>query len=123
MEKDSREPLTIIHKNICFLQKELTPWFEHFIADIKQELPDLWKDFTIFRAEKILEIEKLVKVGITSGKFRKVNPALAVTAFLGAVDAIIDPEFLNNEAISFHEALESVLDLWSKGLLNTKEQK
>lgn len=114
------DPLDLIHKNIYFLQKELSPWFEHFLTDIKQELPGLWKDFVDYRTEKILEIETLIKAGIRSGQFRKVNATIAAQAFLGAVDAIINPEFLQNESISFQQALDEVLDLWSEGMLPRK---
>lgn len=115
-EERSKDPLKIIHDNVCFLQKELSPWFECFLPDIKQELPNLWEDFISFRTEKVLEIEKLVKAGIKQGEFRRVNCAIAVRAFLGALNEIINPEFLQNENISFRKALEEVLDIWAKGI-------
>ena len=40
-ETKTTDPLKIIHNNVCFLQKELSPWFECFLPDIKQELPNL----------------------------------------------------------------------------------
>lgn len=117
VEEQTVDPLEIIYKNVYFLQKELSPWFEYFLPDIKQELPILWEDFINYRTEKILEIEKLVKSGIKKGEFRRVDTAIAVRAFLGAIDEVINPEFLQNENISFHKALEEVLDIWAKGIL------
>ena len=123
VEKETGDPLQIIYRNVYFLQKELTPWFEHFLTDIKQELPNLCEDFTTYRTEKILEIEKLIKEGIRQGEFRRIDPAIAVRAFLGAVDEIINPEFLRNENISFHKALEGVLDIWANGILKKKNSR
>ncbi len=117
IEKNNKNPLDVISGNIMFFQKELAPWFEHFLKDIKLELPELWTDFTEFRAAKIMEIKDLIDKGINKGIFRKVNSGLAVRVYLGAVDSIINPEFLESEHMSFHEALESVLDIWSKGIL------
>lgn len=116
IEESHDDPNEIISKNIFFLQQRLSPWFEHFAGDIKTELPDLWSRFAGFRNEKISEIQSLVETGIRQGKFRKVNPALAARMYMGAVDHVLSPEFLKKEKISFSDALEGVLDIWSTGV-------
>jgi AcrR family transcriptional regulator len=120
IEKGNKSPLDIISKNIMFFQKELSPWFDHFLKDIKLELPDLWQDFIDFRTDKILEIKKLIEKGIQRGVFRKVNSGLAVRVYLGAVDSIINPDILEEEHVSFQEAIEAVVDIWSKGMLTER---
>jgi len=120
IEKENKNPLDVISRNILFFQKELSPWFEHFLGDVKLDLPDLWNDFTNYRTEKILEIKGLIEKGIRKGIFRKVNPGLAVRVYLGAVDSIINPEILTQENVSFQESLEVVLDIWSKGILKMR---
>ena len=117
VEKTEKDPLKIISLNILFLQQELAPWFEHFLKDIQIELPELWQEFVDFRSEKVMDLEKLVTAGIKKGKFRPINPALAVRAYLGAVNNIINPEILQQEGVSFHQALETVMDIWSKGIV------
>ncbi|MBF0570488.1 MAG: TetR/AcrR family transcriptional regulator [Candidatus Omnitrophica bacterium] len=117
IENKEKDPLKIISLNILFLQQELAPWFEFFLKDIQLELPELWQEFVDFRTEKVMELEKLVDVGIKKGKFRQVNPTLAVRAYLGAVNNIINPEILQQEGITFQQALETVMDIWSKGIV------
>ncbi|MFA5087921.1 MAG: TetR/AcrR family transcriptional regulator [Candidatus Omnitrophota bacterium] len=117
VEKTEKDPLKIISLNILFLQQELSPWFEHFLKDIQLELPELWQEFVDFRSEKVMDLEKLVESGIKKKKFRPVNPALAVRAYLGAVNNIIDPEILQREGVGFQQALETVMDIWSKGIV------
>jgi AcrR family transcriptional regulator len=117
VEKTEKDPLKIISLNILFLQQELAPWFEHFLKDIQLELPELWQEFVDFRSEKVMDLEKLVASGIKKRHFRQVNPALAVRAYLGAVNNIIDPEILQQEGVSFQQALETVMDIWSKGIV------
>ncbi|MCD4780035.1 MAG: TetR/AcrR family transcriptional regulator [Candidatus Omnitrophica bacterium] len=120
VEKESADPLEILSKNTFYLQKELAPWFKHFLIDIKFEVPLLWEDFVDYRTEKILEIENLIKKGIKKKKFRKVNPTLAARAYLGAVNSIITPEVLEQEGVSFQSALEFIMDIWSEGILYRK---
>ena len=120
IEESSKDPLEIISKSIFFIQHKLAPWFEHFLGDIKFELPGLWTRFVGFRNEKISEVKTLVEAGIKKGKFRKINPALAVRMYMGAVDNVLNPEFLEQERISFSDALEGVLDIWSIGIRSKK---
>ncbi len=123
IEKEFRDPLSVIQNNVFFLQQDLNPWFEEFLPDIKQELPSLWEKFVHFRTEKILEIKKLIEDGIKKGVFRKINSTIAVKIFLGAIDEIINPEFLQHECISFQKALLEVLDIWANGILKTNKKR
>jgi len=120
IEKDNEGPLDVIYKNVFYLQHELAPWFVNFLPDIKHDLPEQWETFVHYRTEKILEIEKLVEAGIKKGIFRNVNPTIAVRSFLGAVDATINPDILQHENISFEQALQEILRIWSSGLLVKK---
>ena len=116
IEKHEKDPLKTISKNILFVQKELSPWFDYFLGDIKIELPQLWEKFIEYRTKKIFEIEGLIKDGIRKKEFRHVNSSIAMRAFLGAIDSVINPEVLQQENIPFEKALEEVLDLWSNGI-------
>ncbi len=120
MEKQSDDPLEILSQNIFYLQKELAPWFDHFLKDINYELPQLWEAFVNYRTEKILEIENLIAKGIQKKEFRKINPAIAARAYLGAVNSIISPEVLEKEGVSFQSALKAIMDIWSQGILLRK---
>lgn len=123
IEESHKDPVEIISKNIFFLQQRLTPWFEHFLGDIKTELPELWNRFIRFRNEKISGLKSLLEDGIKKGKFRKVHSALAVRMYMGAIDHVLNPEFLEKERISFSDAIEGVLDIWSTGVISkTKER-
>lgn len=117
LERRDKDPLKVFSGSILLLRKTLGPWFEHFFREIAVELPDLWKEFLRYRNEKILEIRSLVEKGIKKGVLRKVNPSVAVQAYLGSVKAIINPGFLEQEHLSFDQALEAVLDIWAHGIL------
>src|SRR5271154_1938566 len=116
IEKTQNDPLRVFSDSVLLLRKQLGPWFEHFFREIPTELPSLWEEFLHFRNEKILGIRSLVEKGSRNGIFRRVNPSIATEAYLGAVKAITNPRFLEQENLTFEQALDAVLDLWSNGI-------
>lgn len=124
IEKTKNDPLQIFSDSVLLLRKLLGPWFEHFFREIPIELPVLWEEFLHFRNEKILGIRSLVEKGSRNGNFRRVNASIATEAYLGAVKAITNPRFLEQENLTFEQALDEVLDLWSNGIwINRKYRK
>jgi AcrR family transcriptional regulator len=117
IEKVQNDPLRIFSDSILLLRKQLGPWFEHFFREIPTELPALWEEFLHFRNEKILSIRSLVEKGRRNGIFRRINPSIATEAYLGAVKAITNPRFLEQEDLTFEQALDDVLDIWSNGVV------
>jgi len=124
IEKTPKDPLRIFSDSVLLLRRQLGPWFEHFFREIPTELPALWEEFIHFRNEKILGIRSLVEKGSKNGIFRKVNASIATEAYLGAVKAVTNPRFLEQENLTFEQALDAVLDLWSNGIwINRKKIK
>jgi AcrR family transcriptional regulator len=122
IEKTQKDPLRIFSDSVLLLRKEVGPWFEHFFREIPIELPSLWEEFLHFRNEKIMDIRSLVEKGSRNGIFRRVNASIATEAYLGAVKAITNPRFLEQENLTFEQALDAVLDLWSNGIWINRKQ-
>lgn len=120
IKESHKDPVEAILESIFFLQQRVTPWFEQFLGDIRLELPDLSQRFLAFRDEKLGEIRVLLDASIKKGKMRKVNSSLAIRIYMGAIDRVLDPLFLEKEKISFSDALEGVLDIWSNGMIAKK---
>ncbi len=120
IEKLQNDPLKVFSGSVLLLRKQLGPWFEHFFSEIPTELPALWEEFLHFRNEKILGVRSLVDKGSRNGIFRRVNPSIATEAYLGAVKAITNPRFLEQENLTFEQALDAVLDMWSNGIIKAK---
>jgi AcrR family transcriptional regulator len=116
IEKGKKDPLTIFSDSVLLMRQELGPWFEIFFREIQIELPELWEEFLQFRNEKILKIRSLLVKGSKNRIFRQINPSIATEAYLGAVKAITNPRFLEEEHITFEQALDAVLDIWSNGV-------
>ena len=122
IEKAPQDPLKIFSDSVLLLRKQMGPWFEHFFREIPTELPALWEEFLHFRNEKILDIRSLVEKGSRNGTFRRVNPSIATEAYLGAVKAIMNARFLEQENLTFEQALDAVLDIWSNGIWINRKQ-
>ena len=116
IEKTQKDTVLIFSDSVLLLRKELGPWFEHFFRELPTELPVLWEEFLHFRNEKIMGIRLLVESGSKKGIFRRVNASIATEAYLGAVKAVTNPRFLDEQNITFDQALDAVLDLWSNGI-------
>ncbi|MDE2221494.1 MAG: TetR/AcrR family transcriptional regulator [Candidatus Omnitrophica bacterium] len=121
IEKAHESPLKVFSESILLLRNRLGPWFGHFFRETPTELPGLWEEFLHFRNEKILKIRLLVEQGSCSGVFRRVHPAIATEAYLGAVKAVTNPRFLEQENLTFEQALDTVLDIWSNGLVDISD--
>lgn len=117
IEESNPDPLEVIAKDMFFIRQQLAPWFEHFLGDIQGEIPHLYAEFMEFRNEKIADLQKLLQKSIKMGKLRAIHPAVAVRMYLGAIDQILNPQFLQEEKLSFAEALDLIIDIWSHGIL------
>ena len=120
IEKSQDDPLQIFSGSVLTLRRQLGPWFEHFFREIPVAVPDLWDQFLHYRNGKILEIRSLIEAGIKKGQFRNIPSAIAVQAYLGAVKAIVNPRFLEEEQLTFSQALDAVQDVWARGILLRK---
>lgn len=60
--------------------------------------------------------EGLLRQGMESGEFHDVNPVIAAETFDAALERLLDPQVLRSAGVSFAEALEEYLTLFTDGL-------
>jgi AcrR family transcriptional regulator len=60
--------------------------------------------------------EGLLRQGMQTGEFHKVNPVIAAETFDAALERLLDPQVLRAAKVSFAEALEEYLTLFTDGL-------
>ena len=120
IESSEEDPLKAFSDSIIVLRREIGPWFMYFFKDTPNELPELWNEFLRYRNEKILDIRKIIERGVKKKVFRKVHQSIAVQAYLGSIKAILNPKFLEDAKITFDDALEEIIDIWSNGIIKKK---
>ena len=107
IDQTSKTPEERIFRSAFFIQQQLNPWRRRCLGDIQVEVPELYESIMSFRNDKFGGIKKVIKQGIKSGRFRNIDPDIAVNMYLGAVDRILSADFLQEKNISFPDALEA----------------
>jgi AcrR family transcriptional regulator len=95
------------------------------LRDMRRHAPETWVKVSAFRREKIqVNIGRLITEGIEQGHIRKdANPRLFLITFLGAVEAVLNPDVLTVEPFSSEDALRMVLQILFQGILTEDASK
>ena len=76
-----------------------------------------WLRCETFRREKIDVLLKLIHSGMESGEFRQVNSAVLQHCLILMSSILMDTEFLNENNLTYPQAIEIMRDLIFHGLL------
>jgi AcrR family transcriptional regulator len=85
--------------------------------DLRQHYPNYWKKIDEFRMKKA---EKLIEVFIDSANkdyTREINPKVVTAAVLASIHAVLNPEFILSNGLSFNEAIEQLLEFFKHGFI------
>lgn len=88
--------------------------------DLRRFRPDLWQKIDETRRNKILvHFRSLIDEGVKLGFLREdVNREILVYVYLGAIQAVINPEVLVRHSFSADEAFRTVLQVILDGILS-----
>ena len=102
-----------------FLAQQISHLSKLLILDLQRRRPDVWARIQKFRKERILEfMGKIIAEGIREGHIRSnVHPELVVSAFIGTIEAVINPEILAEQSYSAKDAIRGIMDLFFLGML------
>ncbi|MBN1301636.1 MAG: TetR/AcrR family transcriptional regulator [Melioribacteraceae bacterium] len=97
---------------------------ESWLNDIRMNHHELWLEIDKFRTLVIQQnFAKIIEQGKIEGLFIDRPTPLVMTAFLGAVRSVINPEFLMNHSFTVKSAAEITLDLLFTGMLTKQGRK
>ena len=87
--------------------------------DLHRLPPEIIERIVSFRRERILgNLTRLVEEGIHQGYVRSdIDTNVAVLAYLGAVEAVLDPAILANESFSARQAAQGIIAIFFNGIL------
>jgi len=113
------DPIERFEKVVIETSNRLSKIDTVFLSDIKNDIPELWKDFENFREKKILSyISEILEEGIANKKIKRgINTKIATLLFLGSVQMIIQPEVIDNYHLSFDEAYSNIREIFLKGVM------
>mgnify|MGYP001570431709 CR=1 FL=1 len=109
------EKLKLILKYIGEQYSNMTP---QFIADLRRNSPEIWKEIDQWRTEKIFaDFTALVEEGIHERVFRQdVNKKILVMLYAGAVQHLINPEVLSQNSFSASEVYDNLIHIIFEGI-------
>jgi len=92
----------------------------HLQQDIQRYVPNLWVEIEEFRRQQILDkLDRVFRQGVRENVFRRdLNPEIFILAFIGAVQAIINPTVLSQRSFSAAEAFSAILEILFEGALS-----
>jgi len=95
---------------------------EPAMRDLQRHYPALWEKFEEFRAGRIAYLGRLLEEGMAQGYFNVSHPKLVLTALIASVRAVVNPEFVYANRLSFQETAQSLLDLFLYGIVTREEE-
>ena len=90
-----------------------------FLSDIRRHRPELWARMQAFRRDHVLRaVGSLLCQGAELGVLRPdVDRELFVLAYLGSVEAVMNPEVLSRSAFSAETAFGTIIRIFFDGML------
>ncbi|HBX23375.1 MAG TPA: TetR/AcrR family transcriptional regulator [Desulfotomaculum sp.] len=87
------------------------------LDDLRRYYPELWAKVERFRAEKIQQ--NFVKLLVTKNNqgLRETDPRILAAALSASVQAVINPEFILNNEMTFEGAVKQLIGLFMYGVI------
>jgi hypothetical protein len=89
------------------------------MRDLQRHSPGIWSRVQKFRRERIsTDFKGLVLRGVAEGYVRSdVDIDLFLMAFIGAVEAVVNPAVLAEHPLSVREIIRSIMTVFLRGIL------
>ncbi|WP_303720159.1 TetR/AcrR family transcriptional regulator [Malonomonas rubra] len=102
--------------------KALGPLSSRLIADVKRLLPEQWISFEIFFDDRWQEIQNLVEQGVQQGLFRPVDLTILQQIYRGAINELIEYQYLTRCNQTFHNAIVAATDMLIYGVISHEKR-
>jgi AcrR family transcriptional regulator len=104
---------------VTFLGEKLTRLSRPMMRDLQRHSPLIWARVQQFRRERISnDFKGLLLRGADEGFVRKdVDIDLFLLAFIGAVEAVVNPAVLAGQSLSVREVVRSIMTVFLRGIL------
>lgn len=89
------------------------------LDDLRRHYPGLWKKIERFRAEKIQHhILKVLTEKYKGKGMREIDSRILGTAFGASVQAVVNPEFILNNGLTFEDTVKQLLGIFMYGIID-----
>lgn len=117
-KKAIQDPVERFETLIVEISRLRSAMNNRFPADIKKDIPDLWREVEGFREVQIMKnIAENLEEGIEKGRIRKdLNTQIATRVYLAAIQTIMQPDLLEKMDITVEEALSNISTIFLNGV-------
>lgn len=119
-EHPTLDLLEKIKQILIFIPKDFELMNIRLLAELKKHHFHQWKILDKFFNEEWAIVLSLMERGIAEGSIKPIPLPLFIELYLGAINQIYDPKFLNKNQVSMAEMLQSTMDILLYGISNTK---
>jgi AcrR family transcriptional regulator len=104
---------------VTFLGQRLSLLSRPMLRDLQRHAPGVWERLQQFRRERISnDFKGLLLRGVAEGYVRPdVDIDLFLLAFIGAVEAVVNPAVLSEQTMSVQDVIRSIISLFFRGVL------
>lgn len=115
-EKEIKDMLIEVIKTISYLANG------RVLADLRQYYPLLWKKIDLFRRQNVQQFfDSLMKNKNMEMRWR-VNPLIAREVFNAALSAVVNPQYILENSLTFEEVGTTVFELFVFGAVEKVDQ-
>ncbi len=87
------------------------------LEDLRSHYPHFWQKIDRYRMEKAQNLIKAILSKSDKDLTREIDPRIMCTAFLAAIQAVVNPEFILKNGLTFQETLTQVVGLFTHGFI------
>ncbi|HHW40676.1 MAG TPA: TetR/AcrR family transcriptional regulator [Syntrophomonadaceae bacterium] len=81
------------------------------LHDLKRHYPRLWEKIVRFRAEKMQDVIAALIQKSEREAVRRIDPRIITEAFIAAINAVANPDFILSNGMTFEETARQLIEL------------
>lgn len=116
VEDDSLDIIRKIKTIMVFCPKAFGPVSVQVIEDVRRLMPRQWAKFEEYFMERWRTLEQIIEDGASKGLLAKVDLVILNKIYMGTIDNLLDFQFLTQNNITFHNAMDKAAEILIAGL-------
>ena len=92
------------------------------LQDLRKHYPQYWRKIDKFRIKKIEKVIETFLIYSNKEDACNFNPQIVTGVVLASIHAVLNPEFIISNGLTFNEVLEQLLGIFKHGILNSNKK-
>jgi len=103
------------------LSRSLADVSNRFLSDVRKDFPSLWQKISFFQNMARMVLRGFYQEGLSKKLIREIHPSILVLSDQAVFNAMLDPQFLDENNITLQQAFEGYFHMKFYGLLRAEE--